>query len=97
MDTIKAHDIVPLPEALSVCPICQRKLVITSYDSWCEDDESRWYAIEVHTQCESEPAIDSDNWDDWYRSHYSHPYIDWMPLSERILRWLKENYRFALT
>jgi hypothetical protein len=96
MEKIKAHNIVRLPKELSRCPICGNKLTIEAYDCW-EKDKLGWYAVEVHLRCESEPDIDSENWDMWYKGHYSKPYIDWQPLHKKILAWLKANYRFKLT
>lgn len=76
------------------CPICGAPLLLNAGEG-CELIEGGiWIATEVSLECESEPDIDSDEWDAWHRWHYSQPYTDWLPLEQRILRAVRRRFYF---
>ncbi len=83
--------VIQIPTDVAVCPICDGKLS-TQADEWTERTDGTWKAVTAHPECEHEPEIDSDEWDDWHRGHYSMPYLDWLPLERPLLRWLNRNY-----
>jgi len=56
--------------------------------------DGAWIATEVDLQCENEPDIDNEEWDEWHRWHYSQPYTDWLPLEQRILRAVRRRFYF---
>lgn len=78
------------------CPICGAGLLLDA-GAGAELDEAtgEWIATEIELDCESEPGIDSDEWDEWHRWHYRMPYVDWLPLEQRILSALRRRYHFA--
>lgn len=78
------------------CPICGAGLLLDAGEA-TELDEStgEWIATEINLDCESEPDIDSDEWDEWHRWHYSMPYVDWLPLEQRILMAVRRKFHFA--
>ena len=87
-------DKLPLRVRGIVCPICGGALLITDVEACELADNGDWIASEVNIDCENEPDMDSDEWEDWHRWHYSEPYTDWLPVDRIILRFLRANYRF---
>ena len=96
MKTIRADDRIDIPPEVARCPICGRKITAVAFNTHQQDEQGRWYAVEVSLECETEPDIDSPQWMDWFQGHYSMPYIDWLPLEIKVRAWLKENFRFEL-
>lgn len=88
-----------VPFYIAVCPICGAAIVIDDIDGWEEIDGGDEVPSEsgLHLNCSTEPDIASREWNDWHRSHWSMPYVDWMPLYPRVLAWLIDHYRFTET
>jgi len=78
------------------CPICGAGLLLNAGEACEMDDNGEWIASEIDLDCESEPGIDSPEWDNWFQWHYSQPYIDWLPLEMKILKAVQRKYYFAL-
>lgn len=78
------------------CPICGAGLLLNAGESTELDDATgEWIATEINLECESEPNIDSEEWDEWHRWHYRMPYVDWLPLEQIILNSVRRKYCFA--
>lgn len=86
-------NIAPFPISAK-CPICGSKLLLDAGEACEQDDNGEMIATEIQLHCTSEPDIDSPEWDEWHRIHYSTPYIDWLPLDQRILRAVRMKYYF---
>lgn len=78
------------------CPICGAQLAVIESRAWNQDEDGTWFATEVDIECTTEPDIDADEWEDWHAGHYRTPYIDWLPLEQRILQWMRREFRFNL-
>ena|SRR3990172_2330175 len=85
---------IEIPISLVVCPICGAQIFIEEMNEWIGDDEGRWVALNVKVDCSTAPDIDDDGWEDWFKAHWSTPYIDWLPVEQQVEEWLKANYRF---
>ena len=96
MKTISKDSLIKLPDKFK-CPICDAALDM-EIDEWEQNDDGTWQASEcgVHCNCTTEPDIDSDEWKDWHRGHWSMPYVDWLPVDAKVYRWLSRHYRFAV-
>lgn len=88
--------LIPLaiPRSVAVCPICEAPLVLEELSEWYEPTKDR-IAVDEHTgslsfNCTTEPDIDSEEWEEWMRGHWSTPYMDWLPLERKVKRWLQE-------
>lgn len=82
-----------LPEG---CPICGGDVELQDIEAWSQvGNTNEWEATEIVTQCEHEPPIDSEEWEEWHKGHYSMPYVDWLPYQQRMLQWVNDNYRFV--
>ena len=86
MNEIEARTI---PPEIAVCPICGNGIWIESIDE-CSEEGDRWVPEQVSVTCEDEPDIDNDEWSEWHCWHFSTPYIDWLPISTKVLEWLKQ-------
>jgi len=73
------------------CPICGKKVYLTGVMEWGADDGE---ISGVEYDCETEPDIDSSDWEGWFNGHYSMPYVDWLPWETKMLEWLNKNYRY---
>lgn len=98
LDEIEAHIV---PTSVAVCPICGRGLWIESIDEAVEADDGVWLPNEISLTCETESDVEigSIDWDEWFRGHYSTPYIDWLPVDSKVLKWMQQpeqRQRFEL-
>ncbi len=93
---------IPFPEHLAPipiaaeCPICGNPLLLNAGEGCEQDANGEWIATEIELLCTSEPEFNSPDWDDWYRWHYSMPYVDWLPLEQRVLRAVRKKYFFRV-
>lgn len=96
MITIPRDQPPEVPDSIAVCPICGGSVVIDDIDEWTEDEQGEYPTdTGLHINCKTEPDIDGQAWEDWFYSHWSMPYVDWLPLYPKVLKWLVENYRFC--
>lgn len=83
-----------VPRSVAVCPICDADVWIEEIQEW-EDFNGKVVIhpdmTTVSVNCETEPDIDGEGWDDWMRGHWNTPYIDWMPVQDKVTRWLQYN------
>lgn len=93
---IKTAEDIVLPAGLFLCPICKAAIVVDEVSEWEEDDEGLMQARTVKINCITDPDIESDEWEDWFRGHWSMPYVDWLPLEETVTQWVNERYRWEL-
>lgn len=86
------ENLLPLkvPAVIAVCPICGDCVYIDGVDEWYDEgDQMRLDAeMGVSLDCGTEPDIESNEWDDWHRGHWSMPYVDWLPVQQKVARWL---------
>ena len=85
----KAEIFLPEP-----CPICKAKVRLTGVPALVEEN-GQWQASEIEAECETEPFIDSDEWEEWHNHHYQMPYVDWLPYEQRMLAWVNEHFEFT--
>lgn len=76
------------------CPICGAAVIVEEIDEW-ETETGRVTDCGFHINCETGPDIDSDEWDDWHRWHWSMPYVDWLPLEVRLLEEFNQKFRYV--
>jgi hypothetical protein len=79
---------MPLPQP---CPICGAKVILLNVTEW-ESDTGKPIAVEY--ECETEPPIDSDDWEDWHSGHFAMPYVDWLPWEMKMMAWLQARYYY---
>jgi len=79
------------PLEVAICPICGAG-VVANFDEW-ESETGRVTECGFHVDCIDEPDIHADAWDDWFTSHWSMPYVDWLPLEVRLYQWFDQRYR----
>jgi hypothetical protein len=82
-------EIVRVPIAVGRCPVCGGCFDVTvqGYDTYLDGSNSM--VVEIHAECESEDIEDDD---DEHWEGLSMPYVDWLPIQERITRWLNTNF-----
>jgi len=95
MKILEEDTYLEVPEEIAVCPICKAKLFVYC-EHWEEHPDGAWIAASINMECETEPDIDSEDWNDWFSGHYSMPYVDWLPVEQKLLVWINKNYRWHL-
>jgi hypothetical protein len=82
------------PAVIAVCPICGDCIYIDGVDEWYEEDGQMRIDPQmggVSLDCGSAPDIDSDDFDEWMNGHWSTPYIDWLPIQQKVTRWFAQE------
>jgi hypothetical protein len=92
---IETGKVIDVPPEVLRCPYCNERLSCQP-TCWEQDDDGSWYASESGLECRSEPDIDSDEWAEWSAEHSEMPYVYWLPADEKVLAWLKGNFRFKV-
>lgn len=95
--TITSESEITLPGSFR-CPICNAAIEITEVSEWTRaDGDVHWKAEAVKIDCVTFPGFDDiDAFEDFLCSHWSTPYIDWLPLEKRVTDWVNENYNWRL-
>jgi hypothetical protein len=97
MNDKPANPLLPLRGKLPLelprpCPICGARVYLHKVTEWgCDDGE----IIGIEYDCETEPDIDSPEWEDWHQGHYAMPYVDWLPWENRMISWLNRKYYYS--
>lgn len=85
------NEVTQIPDSIAVCPKCGALLIVEDITEWYEDGTIPETGISFN--CSTEPSIDTDEWEEWFNSHWSTPYIDWLPLQSKLTRWYNEAQR----
>lgn len=95
--TVPRGGLIKIPAHVAVCPKCDAPIA-ADIDEWKQQDDGTWTASMggIHINCTTEPDIDRKEWREWLDWHWSTPYIDWLPLEERMRRWVNDHYRFDM-
>lgn len=88
------NELPPIPE--TPCPVCKDGVVVlTEITGGTEAKFGLWMADEIHVDCSTFPGFDdSELFDAHMASHWSMPYVDWLPLTEKIKAWLSAHFWF---
>ena len=88
----KEVDVPAIPANIAICPICGASVIIEDIDEW-ETETGRVTESGFHVNCSTELDFDDDEYDDWFNSHWSMPYVDWLPIEMRVYHWFDKRYR----
>jgi hypothetical protein len=81
---------IPVPREVAVCPICDADIVVGEVTEWeCESGAP----VSIIVDCKTAPDLSADEWQGWFLQHWSMPYVDWLPVKQRVLKWLRKNFR----
>jgi hypothetical protein len=80
---------------MNLCPYCEGDLSYTP-DSWVQNEDGTWSADNFDVSCSTEPEICSKDWQDWFNNHSDMPYVNQMPIDEKVYAFIKKNYRFKM-
>ena len=92
---IGAESLIQIPTTIAVCPYCGGRLQ-ASFTAWEEDANGGMKAIEMDLDCETEPPLESGDWEDWTRQHSQMPYVYMLPVHDRVLKWINKRFRFEM-
>lgn len=97
---IDSQSPVYVPVAVAKCPYCGDKLVIVAVDEWIRKEEGVYYPDHIEVQCDSQPDIEDENENpgitySFEKTHYNMPYVNWMPVEEKVLAWFAKTYNFV--
>lgn len=95
MKYLDPHKWYEFPPEVAKCPICGDAVIVGDFDEW-ESETGRVTECGFHIDCKSEPDEDDPAYDDWFYSHWSMPYVDWLPLEVRLYKWFDQRYRLSL-
>jgi hypothetical protein len=84
-----------IPLDLFCCPICGAQVVFVEINEY-ETETGKVTDTGFHVSCTTEPKFDDPDYDDWLNSHFSMPYVDWLPLEVKIYKWLSAGFRLRL-
>lgn len=92
------HDAsIKIPRQVAICPICGEEVTV-EIGEWTQSDDGTWVASDagVHASCITEPDIIAEDYDEWLNGHFSMPYVDWLPVDQKVTRWINDHYRFDM-
>lgn len=79
------------PLDIAKCPICGAAVIVGDFDEY-ETETGLVTESGFHIDCETEPEFDDPDYDDWFNSHWSMPYVDWLPLEVSLHQWFNRRY-----
>lgn len=68
--TVQSDHRFQVPADIAVCPYCEARLTAQA-QGWTETEPGSgvWAVDLLDMDCDSEPDIDSQAWDDWFEHH----------------------------
>ena len=93
LEIIDHSKLIEVPPEIAVCPYCNGKLTIDAYE-WSEYEDG-WHLESFFMDCETEPEMGFDDWDDWLDAHSEMPYVYLLPVEEKVREWVNGKYRFG--
>lgn len=83
-----------VPVQVAVCPICGEPIQITEIEEW-ETETGKVTDCGLRVDCTTAPEYQTNggDMDAYLRDHWSMPYVDWLPVEEKVLTWLNRHYR----
>ena len=88
----RPNEIPEIPTEVATCPLCGAKLVIEDIDEW-ELATGRVTEAGLHITCSTQPEPDDTDFCNWWNWHYQTPYVDWLPICQRVYGWFDSRYR----
>ena len=86
--TIWNNKDIDIPAAVAICPECGGLITVEVYETEQDDETGNWMLSElgsgVHVTC-----VDDDE-----TPHYNMPYVDWLPIEPKIIKWINSHYDF---
>jgi hypothetical protein len=82
-----------IPKKLRICPYCDGNVFI-HFESWTQNEDGSWSADFAKADCDTEPRMGGQRWEEWIKRHTYMPYVYWMPLEIALTRWVNKHYRF---
>ena len=80
-----------------LCPYCDGDLHYQATE-WADDGSGLWMAETIESTCSQEPDIfDNEEWEFWLQTHTDMPYVHQLPIDERVLKHINDNYRFYIS
>ena len=92
---IGCGSMIEVPKRLGVCPYCGGVLQVT-FTGWEQQADGKWLADELQVDCQTEPAMESPEWDDWMKQHSEMPYVYQLPVDEKIKTWINRHFFFEI-
>lgn len=83
-----------LPADVATCPICKAALFAVEITGCSMGDDGLWFPDAIGLDCETEPDIESDDYENWYSSHYGWPTVgsDWIPVHVAVEKWMRATF-----
>ncbi len=93
---IESDSEIVLPDSFR-CPICGEPIFVMEVSEWFKDENGEWKAEDVLIDCETFPGYeDRRRFNDFQSSHWSMPYVDWLPIRGDVTDWVNEHYSWKL-
>lgn len=92
---IGPNSVIEIPASVALCPYCDG-ILSASFTAWEEDDNGDVKAIEMDLDCQTQPPLESGDWEDWTRQHSQMPYVYMLPVHDRVLKWINKRFRFEM-
>lgn len=90
---VSVEELPEIPKSLAVCPICGAQIEFVEVCEWDENGRPAKSGIKI--ECTNQPdAEDSKAWWSWFHSHYRMPYVDWLPLEEKMYKWVMQWLKY---
>jgi hypothetical protein len=78
-----------------LCPYCGGDLTY-HVEGWEQEEDGTWTADCITSECSTMPSFRSRKFDDWMNQHSDMPYVNQLPVDERVKRWINERFRFEI-
>lgn len=86
-----------IAKEVQTCPYCDGPITLY-FEEWEEDEKHAglWLTGRAKVDCDDEPDMDSDEWENWFQRHSDMPYVHQLPVELLMTEWVNARYRFRL-
>jgi hypothetical protein len=78
-----------------LCPYCEGDLTY-HVEGWEQEEDGTWIADYIQSECSTMPGLTSRKFNDWMNQHSDMPYVNQLPVDERVKKWINKRYRFDI-
>ena len=93
MQIVNRDYLFEIPTDVACCPYCGSKLYAQCH-VWQQANNGLWVADGIDIECETEPDLDSEAWENWFSTHSKTPYVYQLLVTKKIKEWINKNFRF---
>lgn len=95
MQTVSTNYVFDIPIDVAKCPYCKARLSAQAHE-WSKADDGLATVEGFDLECDAEPDVEDQAWNEWWNQHRNMPTVHWLPVQKIVKAYLNQTYRVDL-